>query len=90
MNETTLFKQLSVPQQALAFDLEMLAVLNNTVLGLFARQGETNIAHARRAFAYYARESSRSLSRLADDAILQQPWTNLGKPLTNITLLFIL
>lgn len=32
---------------------EMLAVLNNTVLGLFARQGETNVAHARRAFAYH-------------------------------------
>jgi predicted transposase YbfD/YdcC len=31
---------------------EMLAVLNNTVLGLFARQGATNIAHARREFAY--------------------------------------
>ena len=32
---------------------QMLAVLNNTVLGLFARQGETNVAHARREFAYY-------------------------------------
>ena len=32
---------------------QMLAVLNNTVLGLLARQGETNIAHARRAFAYH-------------------------------------
>jgi len=32
---------------------EMLAVLNNIVLGLFARQGETNIAHARRDFAYH-------------------------------------
>jgi hypothetical protein len=31
---------------------EMLAVLNNTVLGLFARQGESNVAHARREFAY--------------------------------------
>lgn len=31
---------------------EMLAVLNNTVLGLFARQGVTNVAEARRAFAY--------------------------------------
>jgi predicted transposase YbfD/YdcC len=32
---------------------EMLAVLNNIVLGLFARQGETNMAHARRDFAYH-------------------------------------
>lgn len=32
---------------------EMLAVLNNTVLGLFARQGESNVAHARREFAYH-------------------------------------
>lgn len=31
---------------------EMLAVLNNTVLGRFARQGETNVAHARREFAF--------------------------------------
>jgi predicted transposase YbfD/YdcC len=31
---------------------EMLAVLNNTVLGLFARQGATNVAEARRVFAY--------------------------------------
>jgi predicted transposase YbfD/YdcC len=32
---------------------EMLAVLNNIVLGLFAKQGETNLAHARRDFAYH-------------------------------------
>ena len=32
---------------------EMLAVLNNTVLGLFARQGAPNVAHARREFAYH-------------------------------------
>jgi hypothetical protein len=32
---------------------EMLAVLNNIVLGLIARQGETNMAHARRDFAYH-------------------------------------
>ncbi len=31
---------------------QMLAVLNNTALGLFARQGATNLAHARREFAY--------------------------------------
>ncbi len=32
---------------------QMLAILNNTVLGLLARQGETNVAHARREFAYH-------------------------------------
>ncbi|GAC1343635.1 MAG: hypothetical protein NVSMB27_03720 [Ktedonobacteraceae bacterium] len=32
---------------------EMLAILNNTVLGLFARQGATNVAEARREFAYH-------------------------------------
>src|SRR5437763_13698932 len=32
---------------------EMLAVLNNTVLGLFARQGASHVAHARREFAYH-------------------------------------
>src|SRR5437588_8346945 len=31
---------------------EMLAIINNAVLGLFARQGARNVAHARRAFAY--------------------------------------
>jgi hypothetical protein len=31
---------------------EMLAVRNNTVLGLFARQGAINVAEARREFAY--------------------------------------
>lgn len=31
----------------------MLAVLNNIVLGLLARQGEGNVAHARREFAYH-------------------------------------
>jgi predicted transposase YbfD/YdcC len=41
---------------------EMLAVLNNTALGLFARQGETNVAHARREFAYYF---EKALTRLA-------------------------
>ncbi len=40
---------------------EMMAVLNNIVLGLFAKQGETNIAHARRAFAYHL---ERTLPRL--------------------------
>lgn len=32
---------------------EMLAVLNNIVIGLFAMQAETNMAHARRDFAYH-------------------------------------
>jgi predicted transposase YbfD/YdcC len=41
---------------------EMLAVLNNTVLGLFARQGETNIAHARREFAYHLEKALASLA----------------------------
>jgi len=40
---------------------EMMAVLNNIVLGLFAKQGETNVAHARRDFAYHL---ERALSRL--------------------------
>ncbi len=31
---------------------QLLAVLNNTVLGLLARQGVTNVAEARRQFAY--------------------------------------
>jgi predicted transposase YbfD/YdcC len=41
---------------------EMLAVLNNIVLGLFAKQGETNVAHARREFAYHF---DRALARFA-------------------------
>jgi hypothetical protein len=40
---------------------EMMAVLNNIVLGLFAKQGETNVAHARRDFAYYL---AKTLARL--------------------------
>lgn len=32
---------------------EMLAALNNIVIGLFAKQGATNMAHARRDFAYH-------------------------------------
>jgi predicted transposase YbfD/YdcC len=40
---------------------EMLAVLNNTVLGLVARQGETNLAHARREFAYHFDRALASL-----------------------------
>jgi predicted transposase YbfD/YdcC len=40
---------------------EMMAVLNNIVLGLFAKQGETNVAHARRDFAYHL---ERTLARL--------------------------
>lgn len=40
---------------------EMRAVLNNTVLGLFARQGETNIAQARREFAYHLEKAPASI-----------------------------
>ena len=40
---------------------QMLAVLNNTVLGLFAKQGQTNIAHARREFAYHFDKALASL-----------------------------
>ncbi len=40
---------------------EMLAVLNNTVLGLFARQGESNLAHARREFAYHFEKALSAL-----------------------------
>lgn len=40
---------------------EMLAVLNNIVVGLFAKQGETNMAHARRDFAYHL---DKELARL--------------------------
>ncbi len=32
---------------------KMLAVLNTIVLGLFAKQGEANMAHVRRNFAYH-------------------------------------
>ncbi|MGB8343655.1 MAG: ISAs1 family transposase [Ktedonobacteraceae bacterium] len=41
---------------------EILAALNNTVLGLLARQGEANIAQARRAFAYHL---EKALAHLA-------------------------
>jgi predicted transposase YbfD/YdcC len=41
---------------------EMLAILNNIVLGLFARQRETNIAHARRDFAYHLDKALASLA----------------------------
>jgi len=40
---------------------EMLAVLNNTVLGLFARQGASNVAEARREFAYHFDRALASL-----------------------------
>ena len=40
---------------------EMLAILNNIVLGLFARQGERNMAHARRNFAYHLDKALASL-----------------------------
>ncbi len=40
----------------------VLAILNNTVLGLFARRGETDLPHAQRAFAY---QFDRAVARLA-------------------------
>lgn len=40
----------------------VLAILNNTALGLFARQSETNLPHAQRIFAYHF---DRDLARLA-------------------------
>jgi hypothetical protein len=40
---------------------QMLAVLNNTALGLFARLGQANIAHARREFAYHFDKTLASL-----------------------------
>ena len=41
---------------------EMVALLNNVVLGLLGRQGETNIAHARRDFAYQFEKSLLALA----------------------------
>lgn len=41
---------------------QVLAILNNTVWGLFSRQGETNLPHAQRTFAY---QFDRALARLA-------------------------
>ncbi|TMD30396.1 MAG: hypothetical protein E6J04_12730 [Chloroflexi bacterium] len=43
---------------------EMLAILNNIVVGLFARLGETNRAHARRDFAYHLDKALASLDAL--------------------------
>lgn len=40
----------------------LLAILNNTALGLFARQGESNLPYAQRTFAY---QFDRALARLA-------------------------
>jgi predicted transposase YbfD/YdcC len=40
----------------------LLAILNNTALGLFARQGESNMPQAQRTFAY---QFDRALARLA-------------------------
>lgn len=42
---------------------QMLAVLNNIVLGLFARQGEINVPQARRDFAYHFDKALASLTR---------------------------
>ena len=41
----------------------LLAILNNTVIGLVARQGSTNLAQARREFAY---QLERALAAPAD------------------------
>lgn len=41
----------------------VLAMLNNTVLGLFARRGETNLAQAQRTFAYHFDRALAQLSR---------------------------
>src|SRR5258708_21992324 len=40
----------------------LLAILNNTVLGILARQGVTNVAHARREFAYQFDKALYSLA----------------------------
>src|SRR5438270_1991537 len=40
---------------------EMLAILNTTVLGLFARLGARNVAHARREFAYHFEKALAAL-----------------------------
>jgi predicted transposase YbfD/YdcC len=40
----------------------LLAILNNTVLGILARQGVTNVAHARREFAYQFDKALHSLA----------------------------
>lgn len=41
---------------------QVLAILNNTAWGVFAHQGETNLPHAQRTFAY---QFDRALARLA-------------------------
>jgi len=41
---------------------QLLAVLNNTALGLLARQGVTNVAEARREFAYQADKALHTLA----------------------------
>lgn len=41
---------------------QMLAVLNNLVLGLFAQQGEVNVPHARRDFAYHLDKALATLA----------------------------
>lgn len=50
---------------------EMLAVLNNIVLGLLARQRETNVAQVRRVFAYHFDWFLAWLIRI--NVTLQQP-----------------
>lgn len=41
---------------------QLLAILNNTVLGLLACQGATNVAEARRVFAYQLDKALHSLA----------------------------
>lgn len=55
--EQTLGRQLRMGQAP-----HVLAILNNTALGLFARWGETYLPHAQRTFAYHF---DRALARLA-------------------------
>jgi hypothetical protein len=49
-------------QLRMGYAPHLLAILNNTVWGLFARHGATNLPHAQRVFAY---QFDRALARLA-------------------------
>lgn len=51
---------------------EMLAVLNTTVLELFASLGASNITHAQREFAYHF-EKALATWWLKQETTLQQP-----------------
>jgi len=56
---------------------QVLAILNNIVVGLVARQGKTNLAEARRKFAYQLERDFSSLAALgalfSRRTTLQQP-----------------